>query len=76
MSTYTVTAERSNTWWVLQAQDAPGAIAQVADLDQSDEIIEAIAFVTGEPEQSISIRVTPVVSSQDSSTALASSLLL
>ncbi len=55
MSTHTVTAERSGRWWVLQATDARGAISQVARLDQADQIIEAIAFVTGEPESSIGI---------------------
>ncbi len=55
MSTHTVTAERSGKWWVLQALDAPGAISQVARLDQAGQIIEAIAFVTGEPQASIAI---------------------
>ena len=55
MSSHTVTAERSGRWWVLQATDAPGAISQVARLDQADQIIEAIAFVTGEPRSSISV---------------------
>lgn len=61
MSTYTVTAERSGKWWVLQAQEAPGAISQVARLDQADDIREAIAFVTGEPEESIEIELKPVL---------------
>lgn len=60
MSTYTVTAERSGRWWSLQAVEAPAALSQVARLDQADQIIEAIAFVTGEPEQDISIEVHPV----------------
>ena len=55
MSTHTVTAERAGRWWVLQAVDAPGAITQVARLDQADQIIEAIAFVTGEKQSSIRI---------------------
>lgn len=63
MSHYTVTAERSlnGRWWVLQAVEAPGAISQVARLDQADEIREAIAFVTGEPEESIEITVQPTL---------------
>lgn len=61
MSVYTVTAERTAKWWVLQAKEAPGAISQVARLDQADQIREAIAFVTGEPEDTIEIRVEPVL---------------
>ncbi len=56
-----MTAERAGEGWVLQAVEAPGAISQVARLDQADQIKEAIAFVTGEPEESVEIqlRVTP-----------------
>ena len=61
MTRYSVTAERSGRWWVLQADQAPGAITQIARLDQADQIIEAIAFVTGEPEASIEIEVRPVL---------------
>lgn len=62
MTSYTVTAERSGKWWVLQAQEAPGAISQVSRLDQADQIREAIAFVTGEPEDSIEIELHPILS--------------
>lgn len=61
MSTYTVTAERSGKWWVLQAKEAPGAISQVARLDQAEQIIEAISFVTGEAESDIEITVIPII---------------
>jgi len=61
MSEYTVTAERGGKWWVLQAVEAPGAISQVTRLDKAEEIIEAIAFVTGEPVDTISIRVVPAI---------------
>jgi hypothetical protein len=54
---HTVTAERSGDWWVLQAVDAPGAISQVASLDDADQIKEAIAFVTGEPVDTIEVVV-------------------
>lgn len=57
MSKYTVTAERSGQWWVLQAVEAPGAISQVARLDQADQIKEAIAFVTRESEEDIEIHL-------------------
>ena len=62
MSRYTVTAERSGKWWVLQAVEAPGAISQVARLDQAGQIREAIAFVTGEAEDTVEIDVRPVLS--------------
>ena len=62
MTTYTVTAERSGKWWVLQADELPGAITQVARLDQADQIKEAIAFVGKLPESEVEIRLRPVVS--------------
>jgi hypothetical protein len=61
MSTYTVTAERSGKWWVLQAVDAPGAITQVARLDQAGQIIEAISFVTGQAQETINIALRPIL---------------
>lgn len=61
MSDYTVTAERSGRWWVLQAVEAPGAISQVARLEQADQIREAIAFVTGDPLDQVSISVVPTL---------------
>lgn len=57
MSRYTVTAQRTAKWWVLQCLEAPGAISQVARLDQADQIKEAIAFVTGEPAEAIEIEI-------------------
>ena len=57
MSTYAVTAERSGKWWVLQADEVPGAISQVSRLDQADEIKEAIAWVADVPESEIEIEV-------------------
>lgn len=60
VSHYTVTAERSGRWWSLQAVEAPGALSQVARLDQADQIVEAIAFVTGESAGDITIEVRPV----------------
>jgi len=58
---YVVSAEWTGKWWVLQAREAPGAISQVKRLAQADEIREAIAFVTGEPEESIEFEITPIV---------------
>ena len=43
---YTVTAERGRRWWVLQCVEHPGAVSEVARLDQAaDAMREAIAFV-------------------------------
>lgn len=61
MTMYTVTAERSGKWWVLQCVEVPGAISQVARLDQADQIKEAIAFVAGVPEADVEITVKPVL---------------
>jgi hypothetical protein len=60
MVIYTVTAERSGDWWVLQADEAPGAISQVRSLDEIGEIREAIAFVTGQPESEVEVRLAEV----------------
>lgn len=57
MSLYHVTAERSGKWWTLQALEAPGALSQVLRLSDADQIREAIAFVTGEAEDVITIAV-------------------
>ena len=54
---YTVTAERSGRWWSLQCVEVPGALSQVARLDQADQIREAIAFVAGVPTESVEIQL-------------------
>lgn len=61
MTRYTVTAQRSGRWWALQCVEVPGALLQVARLDQADQIREAIAFVAGVDEESVQIDVRPVV---------------
>lgn len=61
MSTYTATARRDGRWWTIQCDQAPGAISQVARLDQAAEhITEAISFVTGDTD--VAVQVRPVVS--------------
>ena len=46
MTRYTVTAERGRRWWSLQCVEHPGAISEVARLDQAPEAMrEVIAFV-------------------------------
>ena len=56
-SSCTVSAERSGEWWVLLADDAPGAISQVHHLAGAVQIEDAIAFVTGRPENEIEIEI-------------------
>lgn len=63
MSRYTVSAEWTGKWWVLQADEAPGAISQVKRLAHANEIVEAIAFVTGEAETSIEFDLRPMIPS-------------
>ncbi len=58
---YTVTAQRSGRWWSLQCVEVPGALSQVARLDQADQIREAIAFVAGVAEESVQIRLVPML---------------
>ena len=50
-----MSAERSGEWWVLQADDSPGAISRVHDLAGAVQIEDAIAFATGRPENEIEI---------------------
>ena len=58
---YTVEAERSGRWWSLQCREVPGAISQVARLDQAGQIREAIAWVAGVPEAEVQIQVIPLL---------------
>jgi hypothetical protein len=63
MTGYTVAAERGRRRWSLQAIEVPGAISEVDRLTQTqEEMREAIAFVTGEPEETIEVDVVPVLS--------------
>lgn len=55
MTRYAVTAERSGRWWSLQCVEFPGAISQVARLDQAEQIREAIGFVAGVPSESVEV---------------------
>ena len=58
MGKYTVDAERSGRWWVLQAVEAPGAISQVDDFNDAEAWIkEAISAVTDEPEDDIEVTI-------------------
>lgn len=57
LSEYTVIAERDGDWWSLQAKELPGAISQVRELGDYEVIREAIAFISGEPESEVSLRL-------------------
>lgn len=54
---FTIMAERDGDWWSLQAKELPGAISQVRRIEDAVVIKEALAFLTGEPEESITVSV-------------------
>ena len=60
--TFTVTAERGRgPWWVTECAEV-GAVSQVRRLDQAaDDIREAIAYLSGLPEDGFDIEVAPVL---------------
>lgn len=59
---YTVTAERGRRWWVLQCVEHPGAVSEVARLDQAaDAMQEAIAFVAQVDPADVEVDVRPAV---------------
>lgn len=60
--TFTVTAERGRgPWWVTECAEV-GAVSQVRRIDQAaDDIREAIAYLSGLPEDSFDIEVSPVL---------------
>lgn len=60
--TFTVTAERGRgPWWVTECAEV-GAVSQVRRIDQAaDDIREAIAWLSGLPEDGFDIEVTPVL---------------
>jgi hypothetical protein len=58
---YTSQARKEGPWWIVQNDQEPGAISQVAELDHAaDAQRDAIAFVANLSAQSIEvvIRVT------------------
>lgn len=58
MSHFTSTATREGRWWVVQCDQEPGAISQVARLDQAaDHQREAIAFVADLDEADIEVEI-------------------
>lgn len=62
VSTLTITAQRGLRHWVLQCVEHPGAISEVARLDQAEVAMrEAIAFVAEIPGDSFELEVIPVV---------------
>lgn len=62
VTTYTVTAERGSRRWLLQCEELPGALSEVARLDQADAVMrEAIAFVARVPETEIDIELRPTL---------------
>lgn len=73
---YTVTAERGRRWWVLQCVEHPGAVSEVARLDQAPEAMrEAIAFVAQVDPATVEVEVRPVVPPEAGEHAVAASRL-
>ncbi len=59
---FTSTARKDGRWWVVQCDQHPGAISQVARLDQAMEHQrEAIAFVADLPQETIAVTVRVVL---------------
>jgi hypothetical protein len=55
---YTSHARKEGSWWIVQNDQEPGAISQVAELDQAaDAQREAIAFVVNVPAASIDVSI-------------------
>jgi hypothetical protein len=62
MQEFTSTARKDGRWWVVQCDQHPGAISQVARLDQAQEHQrEAIAFVAGLSQEVIAVTVRTVL---------------
>jgi hypothetical protein len=62
MTRYTVTAERGRRWWSLQCVEHPGAISEVARLDQAPEAMrEAIAFVAQVDPSTVEVDLRPAI---------------
>lgn len=61
MMSYTATAERGRRAWVVQCDQAPGALSEVKQLAQAaDAIREAIAFVQNVPVRTVDVTVRTV----------------
>lgn len=62
MQEFTSTARKDGRWWVVQCDQHPGAISQVARLDQAVEHQrEAIAFVADLPQETIAVTIRVVL---------------
>ena len=62
MQEFTSTARKDGRWWVVQCDQHPGAISQVARLDQAVEHQrEAIAFVADLPQEVIAVTIRVVL---------------
>lgn len=62
MTVYTSRAHREGSWWIVQCDEAPGAISQVKRLTEAQEAQrEAIAFVLEVPAEDVSVRLLPTI---------------
>ncbi|MGL4339303.1 MAG: hypothetical protein ACRCSP_02605 [Rhodoglobus sp.] len=59
---YTSHAHREGKWWIVQNDQHPGAMSQVARLDQAEAMQrEAIAFVANVPAVTVTVRINPEI---------------
>ena len=64
-TTLQATARKDGRWWTVQCVEYPGAISQVARLDQAVEhITEAVAFVAELDPAAFTVEVHPVLSDE------------
>lgn len=62
VTTYTSRAHREGEWWIIQCDEAPGAISQVRRLNEAaDAQREAIAFVLDVPAAEVDVRLVPTI---------------
>jgi hypothetical protein len=60
---HTSHARKEGSWWIVQNDQEPGAVSQVAELSQAvDAQREAIAFILNRPAASIDVSLRVIES--------------
>lgn len=60
--TYTITAERSNTGWVLRCEELPDLAGEVQSLPEADAAMRVlISETTGAPPEDVELVVIPFI---------------
>lgn len=63
MTKLTALAERGTGWWVVEVPEIDGLFTQARSLSQIPAMVkDAAALMTGEPEESFEVEVSPVIS--------------